>query len=420
MHKVTSIKIDNLWGEVCFKFDFFQDVTFLIGVNGSGKTTIINLIAAALSADFQTLDRIHFDSITIELSETDDGFKPFVYVIKDRERKSPCPAINYKIVKGKDNEQLFSLDDFVEDRLRRRMSSRHYYYQRRLTRGILSELKSLVNLNWLSIHRGALDADEETYESSVDQKLDEVCSQLSKYFSVLSSEIAEEIEDFQKDIIVSLLVSGNDFDEVVSLVETFNMSEEAKKLVEIFTKLNIAKEEASKENIYKRCRKVKTTLQQMIDGKLDWKDMAVLLNAYRSHKVVEDWNKLLEEQAKILTPRKTFVTVLNDLFTTKDIRINERNEVEGVTKSGKVLAANNFSSGEKQLLIMLGEALLQESKAWVYIADEPELSLHVSWQEKLVSNLLTLNPRAQILCATHSPDIVSVYSDRVYKVGEDV
>jgi predicted ATP-binding protein involved in virulence len=73
-----------------------------------------------------------------------------------------------------------------------------------------------------------------------------------------------------------------------------------------------------------------------------------------------------------------------------------------------------LSSGEKQLLIVLGEALLQEKQAWVYIADEPELSLHVKWQESLVENLRTINPNAQIVFATHSPDVVSTFGDKVF------
>jgi predicted ATP-dependent endonuclease of OLD family len=73
----------------------------------------------------------------------------------------------------------------------------------------------------------------------------------------------------------------------------------------------------------------------------------------------------------------------------------------------------DLSSGEKQLIILFGEALLQEGAASVYLADEPELSLHVAWQEQLVSSLRELNASAQLIFATHSPDIVSVYGDRV-------
>ena len=79
-----------------------------------------------------------------------------------------------------------------------------------------------------------------------------------------------------------------------------------------------------------------------------------------------------------------------------------------------------MSSGEKQLIIILGESLLQQSIPHIYIADEPELSLHVEWQEKLVSSLKELNPNSQIIFATHSPDIVSEFSKSVIKVEETI
>ena len=86
------------------------------------------------------------------------------------------------------------------------------------------------------------------------------------------------------------------------------------------------------------------------------------------------------------------------------------------TQSGKEFSVQNLSSGEKQLLIIFGEALLQRQKAHIFIADEPELSLHVEWQEKLVSSLKILNPFAQLIFATHSPDIVGSYYKSVLQI----
>jgi len=79
-----------------------------------------------------------------------------------------------------------------------------------------------------------------------------------------------------------------------------------------------------------------------------------------------------------------------------------------------------LSSGEKQLLIILGQSLLQENINHIYIADEPELSLHVEWQEKLVNSLKSVNPNSQIIFATHSPDIVGDFSNSVIKVEKAI
>lgn len=100
----------------------------------------------------------------------------------------------------------------------------------------------------------------------------------------------------------------------------------------------------------------------------------------------------------------------------KKFSINEQNELVVETQSGKKLPLQLLSSGEKQLLIILGEALLQERNSYVYIADEPELSLHVSWQEALTKDIREINPSAQILFATHSPDIVGSFGSKVIAV----
>ena len=38
--------------------------------------------------------------------------------------------------------------------------------------------------------------------------------------------------------------------------------------------------------------------------------------------------------------------------------------------------------------------------------DEPEISLHVEWQQKLVDNIRMLNPHDQIILTTHSPAVI--------------
>lgn len=42
----------------------------------------------------------------------------------------------------------------------------------------------------------------------------------------------------------------------------------------------------------------------------------------------------------------------------------------------------------------------------VFIVDEPELSLHIAWQEKFVDAIREANPKVQLILATHSPAII--------------
>jgi predicted ATP-binding protein involved in virulence len=67
-----------------------------------------------------------------------------------------------------------------------------------------------------------------------------------------------------------------------------------------------------------------------------------------------------------------------------------------------------LSSGERQLVVMLGHLSLNPLLAGsgVFIVDEPELSLHIDWQEKFVDAVQRANPNVQYILATHSPAII--------------
>lgn len=419
MNKIDNVEIIGFWGNRRLNIHFFPDVNFFIGVNGSGKTTVINMIAAALSADFTTLDRLPFQKIKIELSEVGGRKKPSIEVEKIENEDSPYSSVVYRIKeKASDKYKEYSLDEFEEEALiRRRIPTRQYqaYMRSRMNRGILARLEAIVNVSWLSIHRSSasrFSPEEESYESSVDQKLEELSNSLGKYFSVLSSKVSEEIAEFQRNIISSLLTEQTE-SAVFSLVKSFDLDKEKEALNDIFEKLKIGGKSA-KSKINKHFSEVREA-RDKLEGEqgLDLNDLMTLVNSYRSHRVVENWNDLLKKQAKILQPKATLVEVLNGLFQRKKIYINERNEIEAKTDSGKKLVIRGLSSGEKQLIIILGEALLQRESPWIYIADEPELSLHVTWQEKLIENLRRVNPQAQIICATHSPDVVSTFANHV-------
>lgn len=424
MNKIDKVEITGFWGNRELEIDFFPDVNFFIGVNGSGKTTVINMIAAALSADFTALDRLPFQKLRIELSEVNGRKKPSIEVEKIDSEDSPYSRIIYRIKeKASDKFKEYSLDELEEEAfLRRGMSAlqyqtfRRHRMSQRTNRGILARLEALINVSWLSIHRSSssrFSSEEESYESSVDQKLEELSNSLGKYFSVLSSKVSEEIAEFQRNIISSLLTEQTE-SAVFSLVKSFDLDEEKKALNDIFEKLKIGGRSA-KTRINKHFSEVREARDKLkVNEGLDLNDLMTLVNSYRSHRVVENWNDLLKKQAEILQPKATLVEVLNGLFQRKKIYINDRNEIEATTDSGKKLSIRGLSSGEKQLIIILGEALLQRESPWTYIADEPELSLHVRWQEKLIENIRRVNPQAQIVCATHSPDVVSSFSNNVF------
>lgn len=83
-------------------------------------------------------------------------------------------------------------------------------------------------------------------------------------------------------------------------------------------------------------------------------------------------------------------------------------------KPKRYVSLDNLSSGEKQLLLLLTTVFLQEEKPNVLLMDEPEISLHIEWQDRLVGTLRELNPNCQLILTTHSPNIfASGWEDRI-------
>jgi predicted ATPase len=70
------------------------------------------------------------------------------------------------------------------------------------------------------------------------------------------------------------------------------------------------------------------------------------------------------------------------------------------------LTPYDLSAGEKQMLVILLTALVQDNQPAIMIMDEPELSLHTDWQKDLIDNIRRLNENVQLIIATHSPAVI--------------
>jgi predicted ATP-binding protein involved in virulence len=98
--------------------------------------------------------------------------------------------------------------------------------------------------------------------------------------------------------------------------------------------------------------------------------------------------------------------LINNMFsnTGKKIRIGESNNLFFETDNGFIFI-EQLSSGEKQLLLILFKVFLMDKKPYVLLMDEPEISLHLLWQQDLIKTIRELNPNCQLIIATHSPSI---------------
>jgi predicted ATP-dependent endonuclease of OLD family len=88
-------------------------------------------------------------------------------------------------------------------------------------------------------------------------------------------------------------------------------------------------------------------------------------------------------------------------------------------EDGKLVDMDSFSSGEKQLLVIMLTVLVENREHYALLMDEPEISLHIEWQQQLIGLIRKLNPNAQIILSTHSPALImDGWMDVVTEVNE--
>ncbi len=122
---------------------------------------------------------------------------------------------------------------------------------------------------------------------------------------------------------------------------------------------------------------------------------------------------------QLSAPKKLFQDIIDNLYadTGKKI-IRTENEIR-FTQIGETLVPYQLSSGEKQILAILLTVLVEDQQNYVLFMDEPEVSLHIDWQQQLIDLILQLNPNVQIILTTHSPAVImNGWMDKVTEVSD--
>lgn len=131
--------------------------------------------------------------------------------------------------------------------------------------------------------------------------------------------------------------------------------------------------------------------------------------------VVQDIDAVERKIKEAMTSRDTLQKLITRMFmANKEIHFTDES-IDVNSLSGEKIGLASLSSGEKHLLRILVSALLADKSA--LIVDEPEISLHVDWQHHLINSLRALNAEAQIIFATHSPEIMAdVPDDKIFRI----
>jgi ABC-type lipoprotein export system ATPase subunit len=417
MFKIDSIKISGFWGDGEAASSFRDDVNIIIGKNGTGKTTFMNIMHAVLAADVEGLQENNFQSTHITLS--DGKRKRTIIAHKKESDDSRFSLVEYKI-----SHKIFIVPLFVDENVRtfspiyRRRASEYAQEAKR-------ELSKIVSLASLSVYRLGGDVDPELRDrnqkrilSPVDQRLLSLRQRLTQYQLELSSEARIVSSELQREVLTSLLYSKSDPRKDYPL--DFDSAVEKQNLVTAYSQLGVSGQEIGKkiqEHIAAAAQAAEKLKAALLTSPPDYDIDFSALEAFGRTRSVVDLSLNSEEKINSLFSQITlFINKLQEFIPDKKFKFESG---ELIATGQKPIALANLSSGEKQLLILFIEALLQRRKPYIFLADEPELSLHISWQRNIISAIKSINPEAQVIVATHSPEIAGKYRHAILDM-EDI
>ena len=420
---IESFKIDKLWDYRNIDLTFNNDVNVLIGPNGSGKTTILNLLHAILSGDLRSVVNFNFEHAKI-------GLKSF----KDNSVCTIKVDIGDELLKLKVGQKEHSVPiDILSRRGPIRSSLRYFHETDNVIRNMLSEdidgeSTPIVPLVWLPVSRRLplTEHEEERHTrtgllESVDLRLQELLEDLSRYQSILNAQLSERYKKFERQVLSVILYSKDqDKPTSISLPSPKRTDTDKKQLLGAFEDAGLLDEQMQNrinehftkaEEVVKRVHKASNDLTP--------EDFLVLPLISRTQDMVKCAAELEKDKENIFDYLRRYEETVNSFFDDKSIQVDESGQLKIESSSPSDLNPRLLSSGEKQILILLTQALLRIDKPIVYIADEPELSLHVKWHGKLLESLRSLGGDMQIIVATHSPDIVGDFRSKVIDLGRE-
>ena len=171
-------------------------------------------------------------------------------------------------------------------------------------------------------------------------------------------------------------------------------------------------------------------------------ETSTLLRNYEFINVVN--SELMEDIPSYIATRRNYLATIEEDLTMKEITnkvVNEINSIfdileldvklKGFSKDEKTMPIfensageefdiNDLSSGEKQLFLRTLSIKMLEPKNSIILIDEPELSLHPKWQQRIIEVYKKIGENNQIIIATHSPHILgSVSSENIFILYRD-
>lgn len=440
---IRKAKFKKLHGHMDLELSFKPGVNIVIGVNGSGKTSVLNAMSWVLSpAAVQDglpaaylLSNLKFDEIDIAYSIP--GQRKYQHVTAERSQETI-------IIKLPEIEEALEIPIIGSVDLRRLATDRAVHEPADLiTRMledqrdnlVLAHLSGLPGPLYLPLNRRWTEERELRYPRGQGMRrstaaghlpISEVLSLADRVFREEQSETFASNEALRRDIITSLFETGerlayrrvwtsnevkDNRSRVIAALGNLGLRDAVHLSEKYFNRLDEFSVELGGESFPKsfpNAPKSETWVSWLVEASPMMERIERLLPLIEKYET---------DRLRITRRSRAFLDAVNKFVrdNKKELQFSRVGDLSAKLPGGQHIDSRNLSSGEMQLLILFAFLCFEfeaEQEFPVFV-DEPELSLHVAWQNRYVNSIQEANPKAQFIVATHSPEIAAPAQDRI-------
>jgi len=435
---LKSISFEGVHNRYRLNVEFNKSLSILHGQNGTGKTTLLHAIANIANCDFLRFAFISFRYVKAIYSNDN-----WVSITKNE---------NFCMVACASGDKFqFEIGQALEA-LRRHEDER---FRREYVSEVVMRQKHFAESNGLSIIKTSYFPAFRTILEAWSAQVDEERSIQIKGRSISS---VKKVTEFSRNLFGQFLPRinfpspldienslRNEIRDAQIKIGRYDSSVFTESFVKVFSAL-LRGEQGSAQDAEEILKEI-SDLTSAPDNRMlldvegptqdTYRQLQVLIGSGgRSEDLASSAVGALEVYRDALKARKKFQSKIFDEVDKYFDAVNAfldkekkelRYEIDPNRRSPKVglrFPDNSWSSilvmssGERQLLTMLYAVTKMNEDALVLI-DEPELSLHIDWQEELLGKMMGQLGGRQIIVCTHSPSIANDYNEYMIEISPD-
>lgn len=423
---IDRLIIKDLHGDKDLNVDIHNNCLIIVGDNGFGKTSVLNIVYSILSGNMKHLRNVNFSAVELYYKNTNTGKTDSIKLsraeLKVYESLSNSSSHKKSITFNTKNSKI--LKHYMSNRMLDLFEDEPNSYNIEGIESLFNESKSEVNLDNIFIKYEEIKvkisiAKEKLNFQTLFLPTYRRIEQNSEYFGLGEvddsninfgmNDVKFAIKNITDEIIQSSInwvskVNGDIINEIINIEKStiiFDKSNEKqiKKTLNRIDEKHLNK--ASKDKIF----------ELIESGEIDENETLVYF--------LNNMLKLYKEQNKNDNKLKDFSRICNKYLKNKKINYDEIKVSLKVVKAitEEEVDFSLLSSGEKQIISIFARLVLTNDKNIAVIFDEPEISISIKWQKMILEDIFDLENCGFLIASTHSPFI---FSNRLQQYAVDI